>query len=115
MIWGWLVLGHKGVGIVDAMGPVIARTAQARESRIFCGASNLRAGHFAGPIYAVNPKHARLDAVGVFARRSTQRMVGYVLRENEAMRELAQSQGFVVDAVASDADALFLALTLQAR
>ena len=74
---------------------------------------NLRAGHFAGPIYAVNPKHATLDAVGVFARRGTQRMVGYVLRENEAMRELAQSQGFVVDAVASDA--LFLALTLQAR
>ena len=53
--------------------------------------------------------------IDFLARRSTQRMVGYVLRENEAMRELAQSQGFVVDAVASDTDALFLALTLQAR
>ncbi len=53
--------------------------------------------------------------IDFLARRGTQRMVGYVLRENEAMRELAQSQGFVVDAVASDADALFLALTLQAR
>ena len=53
--------------------------------------------------------------IDFLARRSTQRMVVYVLRENEAMRELAQSQGFVVDAVASDADALFLALTLQAR
>ena len=41
-------------------------------------------------------------------------MVGYVLRENDAMRKLAQSQGFVVDA-ASDADAPFLALTLPDR
>ena len=29
---------------------------------------NLRAGHFTGPIDAVNPKHATLDAVSVFAR-----------------------------------------------
>ena len=29
---------------------------------------NLRAGYFAGPIYAVNPKHATLEGVTVFAR-----------------------------------------------
>ncbi|MFL6664999.1 MAG: bifunctional acetate--CoA ligase family protein/GNAT family N-acetyltransferase, partial [Rhizobacter sp.] len=29
---------------------------------------NLRAGHFAGPIFAVNPKHATLDGTPVFAR-----------------------------------------------
>jgi acetyltransferase len=29
---------------------------------------NLRAGHFTGPIYAVNPKHAILDGVPVFAK-----------------------------------------------
>ena len=29
---------------------------------------NLRAGLFAGPVYAVNPKHARLDGAAVFAR-----------------------------------------------
>lgn len=29
---------------------------------------NLRAGHFAGPIYAVNPKHAVLDGAPVFAK-----------------------------------------------
>ena len=29
---------------------------------------NLRAGLFAGPIYAVNPKHATLDGEAVFAR-----------------------------------------------
>ena len=29
---------------------------------------NIRAGSFAGPIYAVNPKHTTLDAVAVFAR-----------------------------------------------
>ena len=29
---------------------------------------NLRAGHFAGPINAVNPKHATLEGVAVFAR-----------------------------------------------
>jgi acetyltransferase len=28
---------------------------------------NLRAGHFAGPVYAVNPKHSTLDGVPVFA------------------------------------------------
>lgn len=29
---------------------------------------NLRAGHFQGPIYAVNPKHTALDGVPVFAK-----------------------------------------------
>src|SRR5258708_571153 len=29
---------------------------------------NLRAGRFAGPVYAVNPKHATLDGQAVFAR-----------------------------------------------
>ena len=29
---------------------------------------NLRAGRFAGPIHAVNPKHTELDGVAVFAR-----------------------------------------------
>ena len=50
--------------------------------------------------------------IDFLARRGAQRMVGYVLRENEAVRELAQSQGFVVDAVAAHADTLFLALPL---
>jgi len=48
------------------------------------------------------------------ARRGTQRMVGYVLRENKGMRELARSLGFVLDAGASDADALYFVLTLPA-
>ncbi len=29
---------------------------------------NLRAGHFAGPVHAVNPRHTELDGVAVFAR-----------------------------------------------
>lgn len=29
---------------------------------------NLRAGHFTGPIYGVNPRHAKIDGVDVFAR-----------------------------------------------
>ena len=29
---------------------------------------NLRAGHFAGPVYAVNPSHATLDGVPCYAR-----------------------------------------------
>ncbi|HEY2925374.1 bifunctional acetate--CoA ligase family protein/GNAT family N-acetyltransferase [Piscinibacter sp.] len=44
--------------------------------------------------------------IDFLTRRGTQRMVGYVLRENEAMRELARSQGFAVDASGSDSDAL---------
>ncbi len=46
------------------------------------------------------------------ARRGTQRMVAYVLRENEGMRELARSQGFALNAAASDADALYFVLVL---
>ena len=44
--------------------------------------------------------------------RGTQRMVGAVLHENHGMRELARSNGFVVDAAGSDADALRIVLTL---
>ncbi|MDB5890057.1 MAG: hypothetical protein JWP47_888 [Polaromonas sp.] len=44
--------------------------------------------------------------------RGTQRMVGYVLRENKAMRKLARSLGFEPVASANDADAVFLALSL---
>ncbi len=47
------------------------------------------------------------------AGRGTQRMVGYVLRENVGMRSLAKALGFVVDAGASDADALHVVLALQ--
>ena len=31
---------------------------------------NLRAGQFAGPVYAVNPKHSTLDGIPVFATAS---------------------------------------------
>ena len=44
--------------------------------------------------------------------RGTQRLVGDVLRENNAMRELARSLGFSVDAVASNSDALRFVLVL---
>jgi acetyltransferase len=44
--------------------------------------------------------------------RGTQRMVGYVLRDNDGMRELAKSLGLAVDVKASDADALHFVLTL---
>ena len=44
--------------------------------------------------------------IDFLAGRGTQRMVGYVLRENDAMRELARSHGFAVDEAASDSDAL---------
>ena len=47
--------------------------------------------------------------------RGTQRMVGDVLRENEAMHELARSHGFFVDTAASNADALRIVLTLTGR
>jgi acetyltransferase len=46
--------------------------------------------------------------------QGTQRVVGYVLRENRAMRELAQHMGFVADAKASDANALRVVMTLAA-
>ena len=44
--------------------------------------------------------------------RGTQRMVGSVLRENGAMRELARSTGFAEDVAGSDAETLFVALAL---
>ena len=50
--------------------------------------------------------------IGFLSRRGTQRMIGAVLHENHGMRELARSNGFVVDAGGSDADALRVVLTL---
>ena len=50
--------------------------------------------------------------IDYLARHGTQRMIGLVLRENTAMRELARSLGFVVDSTAYDADALRFVLTL---
>ncbi len=50
--------------------------------------------------------------IDYLARRGTQRMVGDVLRENTAMRELARSLGFVVDSNSYDPDAIHLVLTL---
>ncbi len=47
--------------------------------------------------------------------RGTQRMIGHVLRENGAMHDLVRSNGFVVDAEASDSDALHFVLTLNAQ
>ncbi|MBC7663421.1 MAG: GNAT family N-acetyltransferase, partial [Caulobacter sp.] len=44
--------------------------------------------------------------------RGTQRMVGHVLRENEAMRKLAGSLGFQPTAAPTEPDAVFLALKL---
>jgi len=51
--------------------------------------------------------------IDFLVQRGTQRMVGLVLRENDAMRDLVRTQGFTVDAAASDADALHYVLTLQ--
>lgn len=45
--------------------------------------------------------------------RRTARVVGYVLHENVAMRDLALSQGFAVDRAGSDGDALRLVLALN--
>ena len=50
--------------------------------------------------------------VGFLTGRGTQSMVGAVLHENHGMRGLARSNGFVVDAAGSDADALRVVLTL---
>jgi hypothetical protein len=44
--------------------------------------------------------------------KGTQRMIAYVLRENDGMRELAADAGFVVDRAGSDSDALRLVKTL---
>ena len=53
--------------------------------------------------------------IAFLSRRGTQRMVGDVLRENHAMRELVRSNGFDVDAAASNVDALRFVLTLPPR
>jgi acetyltransferase len=45
-------------------------------------------------------------------RRGTQRLVGWVLRENLPMRKLALSQGFELDETGSDVDALRFVLNL---
>jgi acetyltransferase len=50
--------------------------------------------------------------IGFLCGRGTQRMVGYILRENLSMRELARSLGFEVDTASSDTDALFVVLKL---
>ena len=53
--------------------------------------------------------------IDFLSRRGTQRLVGDVLRENEAMRELARSHGLAIDATASSSDALRFVLTLPNR
>ena len=53
--------------------------------------------------------------VDFLSRRGTRRVVGYILRENEAMRELARSHGFTIDTAATDTDALFVTLQLSDR
>jgi len=57
--------------------------------------------------------HLLLDKMIRYLRgRGTGRVVGFVLHENLAMRDLAMSNGFVVDRAGSDADALRLVLPL---
>ena len=51
--------------------------------------------------------------VGYLRQRGTRRMVGQILRENDLMRSLARSLGFVADAAASEAEALSVVLTLS--
>lgn len=53
--------------------------------------------------------------IDFLSRHGTQRMVGHVLRENEAMRELALSHGLSLDTTGSDAHTLRYALTLPDR
>ena len=53
--------------------------------------------------------------IGFLALRGTGRMVAYVMRENIAMRELALSHGFTLDAAGTDVDALHFVLTLPRR
>ncbi len=45
--------------------------------------------------------------------RGTQRMIGIVLRENKGMHDLVRSNGFTVDAAATDSDALHFVLALN--
>ena len=47
--------------------------------------------------------------------RSTQRMVGYILRENASMRGLARSLGFKAETATSDGDAVFVVLPLAGK
>ena len=49
------------------------------------------------------------------SRRGTQRMIGMVLRENKAMHDLVRSNGFEVDAGATDSDALHFVLALPVK
>jgi acetyltransferase len=49
------------------------------------------------------------------AERGTQRVVAYVMRENDTMRTLAMDGGFVVDARKSDPDTVILVKTLRPR
>ena len=59
--------------------------------------------------------HLLMDKmIGYLTSRGTRRMVGYILRENDAMRKLARSIGFVADAEASDSQALCVVLELPA-
>ena len=58
--------------------------------------------------------HLLLDKMIRYLRgRGTGRVIGFVLHENLAMRDLAVSNGFVVDRAGSDADALRLVLPLN--
>ena len=50
--------------------------------------------------------------IDFLSRRGTQRLVGDVLRDNEGMRHLARSLGFVLDSSASHSDALRFVLAL---
>jgi len=50
--------------------------------------------------------------IAFLAQRGTQRLVAFVLRDNAAMRDLAQSKGFVPDPAQPDRDSLRLVRTL---
>jgi acetyltransferase len=47
--------------------------------------------------------------------RGTRRLLAYVLRENQSMRELARTHGFAVDTQHSENDALCYTLDLVSR
>jgi acetyltransferase len=51
--------------------------------------------------------------IDFLAGRGSERLIAYVLRENRAMRKLVLACGFVVDAAASDTQALTFVLRLQ--
>jgi acetyltransferase len=50
--------------------------------------------------------------IDYLSRRGTRRLVGDVLPDNESMRKLVRSQGFILDSAASDAHAMRFVLTL---